>query len=320
MMAYALNVTLSDVSVAMRKKTVATVREWRAAGVTSAQFRSLTRAGDLVRVRHGVYATRSAMESADSDPRQGHALRVAAASAAVGRHAVASHQSAAVLHGIDLLRDPGDVAVWLTRPPGQNHGRQSEGIHMHSAQIPGTHVTTLYGVRVTTATRTVVDLARSMPFMEGVVATDSALRLGKTTDFGLADALRSCAHWPGIDQARRVITFSSADAESVLESCARVVFAEAGLPAPVLQAAIATANAEFIARVDFCWPTHRVIAEADGMAKYDDPRRAREQIMRDIRLRDAGYKVIHFTWEEVFRARERVIARIRTAFAAPTGY
>jgi len=81
----------------------------------------------------------------------------------------------------------------------------------------------------------------------------------------------------------------------VLESCARVVFAEAGLPAPVLQAAIATGAAEFIAKVDFCWPSYRVIAEADGMAKYDDPRRARDQIMRDTRLRDAGYKVVHFT-------------------------
>lgn len=314
------NVTLSDVPAAVRKNTVGSVREWRAAGVTAAQFRSLTRSGELVRVRHGVYATRAALESADADPRQGHALRVAAARAAVGRQAVASHQSAALLHGIDLLRDPGDGTVSLTRPPGQNHGQQLEGIHMYSAQLPETHVTTLYGVRVTTATRTVVDLARSMPFMDSVVVADSALRLGKTTDFGLAHTLRSCAHWPGINQARRVNNFSSQDAESVLESCARVVFAEAGLPAPVLQAAIATANAEFIARVDFCWPPRRVIAEADGMAKYDDPRRAREQIMRDIRLRDAGYKVIHFTWDDLFRARERVIARIRTAFAAPTSY
>lgn len=313
-------VTLSDALAAVRKRSVGTAGEWRAAGVTAAQFRSLTRSGDLVRVRHGVYATRRAVESAAADPRQDHALRVAAARAAVGRHAVASHQSAALLHGIDLLRAPADGFVWLTRPVGQYHGRQLEGIHVHSAQLPETHVMTLFGVRVTTATRAVVDLARSLPFMEGVVAVDYALRVGKTTDFGLADALKSCTHWPGIDQARRVAEFSSADAESVLESCARVAFAEAGLPAPVLQAAIATAEAEFIGRVDFCWPAYRVIAEADGMAKYDDPRRAREQIMRDIRLRDAGYKVIHFTWEELFRSRARVIARIRAAFAASTSF
>jgi hypothetical protein len=313
-------VTLSDVSAAFRKKTVGTVREWRAAGVTQAQFRSLTRAGDLVRVRHGVYATRSAVESAGADPRQGHALRVAGARAAVGRRAVASHQSAAMLHGIDLLRDPGADAVWLTRPPGQRCGRQLDGIHLYSASLPESHVTALSGTRVTTATRTVVDLARSLPFMEGVVAMDSALRLGKTTDFGLADILRACAKWPGVDRARRVAGFSSEDAGSVLESCARVVFAEVGLPAPVLQAAIATSDAEFIGRVDFCWPTYQVIAEADGMAKYDNPGRAREQILRDTRLRDAGYKVVHFTWSELFNTRDRVIARIRAAFAAHSSY
>ena len=312
--------TLSDIPVAVRKNRVGTVGEWRAVGITPAQFRSLTRAGALVRVRRGVYATRSAVESAGADPRQDHALRAAVARVAVGRHAVASHQSAAVLHGIDLLKKPAEGVVWLTRPPGQKCGRPFEGIHLYSAQLPEKHVTTLYGVRVTTATRTVVDLARSLTYMEGVVAVDSALRVGKMTDFGLADVLRSCARWPGADRARRAANFGSADAESVLESCARVVFAEAGLPRPVLQAAIATAEAEFIARVDFCWPAYQVIAEADGMAKYDEPRRARDQIMRDIRLRDAGYKVVHFTWGELFGTPERVIARIRGAFAAPTSY
>jgi hypothetical protein len=273
-----------------------------------------------VRVRRGVYATRGAIESGRGDPRQAVALRVAVARAAVGRHAVASHQSAALLHGIDLLRNPADDVVWLTRPPGVYRGRPLTGVHLYSAGLPGQHVMTLYGLPVTTATRTVVDLARSVTFMESVVTVDSALRLGKTTELGLADVLRLCTGWPGIDQARRVTDFSSPDAESVLESCARVVFAEAALPAPVLQAAIATAAGEFIGRVDFCWPAHRVVAEADGMAKYDDPRRAREQIMRDIRLRDAGYQVIHFTWNELFRTRELVIARIRTAFAARSSF
>jgi hypothetical protein len=297
-----------------------TAAQWRATGITSAQFRSLTRAGDLVRVRRGVYATRRAIESAGRDPRQDHALRVAAARASVGRHAVASHQSAALLHGIDLLHRPADGTVWLTRPPGRKAGQHIEHIHLYSAELPERHVTALYGVRVTTATRTVIDLARTLAYVEGVVAMDSALRLGKTTDLGLADVLRTCARWPGIDRARRVTAFSSEDAESVLESCARVVFAEAGLPAPVLQAAIATADGEFIGRVDFCWPAYSVIAEADGMAKYNDPRRAREQIMRDIRLRDAGYKVVHFTWAELFGTPERVIDRIRAAFVAPTGF
>jgi len=166
----------------------------------------------------------------------------------------------------------------------------------------------------------VVDLARIVPFMNGVVTADSALRMGRTTDFGLAQMLRSCARWPGIDKARRVVAFSNELAESALESCARVVFAEAGLPPPLLQVSIANDRGEFVGRADFYWQQYRTIAEADGMAKYDDPRRAREQIRRDIRLRDARFKVVHFTWAELFRTPGLVVERIRTALAAPTGY
>lgn len=75
-----------------------------------------------------------------------------------------------------------------------------------------------------------------------------------------------------------------------------------------------------IGRADFLWKRYRTIAEADGMAKYADPRRARTQVVRDIRLREAGYKVVHFTWADIFGDPARVIARIRTAFAASTAY
>jgi hypothetical protein len=54
-----------------------------------------------------------------------------------------------------------------------------------------------HGAWVTTATRTVIDLARSLPFAEGTVIAngtviaDSALRLGKTTDLGWQTAARA---------------------------------------------------------------------------------------------------------------------------------
>jgi very-short-patch-repair endonuclease len=41
---------------------------------------------------------------------------------------------------------------------------------------------------------------------------------------------------------------------------------------------------------------------------------------RAIVLRDAGYKVVHFTWRELFESPETVINRIRKALAAPTAY
>ena len=88
----------------------------------------------------------------------------------------------------------------------------------------------------------------------------------------------------------------------------------------MLQATIADKDGEFIGRVDFYWPEYQTIAEADGMAKYGDPGRARHEIKRDIRLREAGNKVVHFTWAELFGPETRVPTRIRTAFTALTPY
>jgi predicted transcriptional regulator of viral defense system len=300
---------------------IGTVRQWREAGLGTAAFRSLVRAGELKRYRQGVYVRAAYLAAAESAPSTRHALRAAAAIASqTTRKAAASHQSAALIHGLDLLRAPNPEMVSLTCRPGGYRGRSSSGVLVHSAQLPRNHVMRRHGVWVTTATRTVVDLARSLSFMEGVVLADSALRLGKTTDFGLADMLRACARWPGIERARSVVQFSDELAESVLESCARVVFDQAGLPPPVLQAAIVSTDGEFVGRVDFYWPDYQTIAEADGMAKYDDPSRARREVKRDIRLRDAGNKVVHFTWDELFSQRGRVIGRVRTAFKAPTPY
>jgi len=302
----------------MRKNRIWTTAEWRANGLTVAQMRTLVRSGDLVRVRYGVYATKRAVMSVEGSQRRAHTLQVAAVVAAVGRDTVASHQSAATIHGLDLLNRPGQL-VTLTRSPLRPSNRaQSDGILFHMAELPAKHVTKLFGIRVTTVSRTVVDLARTSPFKAAVVAADSALRADKTTKAELADVCEACKQWPGITRAREVVEFSDDRAESVLESCARVVFRQQGLEPPELQATIH--GDAFAYRVDFYWPAHRTIVEADGLAKYADRKDLLEQFRRDRLLRDAGYKVVHFTWRELFETPEAVVARVRAAFAAATPF
>jgi hypothetical protein len=286
-------------------------------GVTVSRMRSLVHSGDLVRVRYGVYATRQAVISTEGDPRRTHALQVAATVAAVGRDTAASHQSAAVIHGIELLTHP--RLVTLTRPPSRRGSRRrSDGILFHAAEVPAEHMTRLFGIRVTTAPRTVVDLARTSPFMAAVVAADSALRARMTTRAELEAMCEACGQWPGVRKARQVAAFSDSRAESVLESCARVVFRELGLEPPELQVTVCCDGSVF--RVDFLWAQHRTIAEADGLAKYASRDDILAQFRRDRLLRDAGYKVVHFTWRELFESPELVVARIRAAFASRTPF
>jgi hypothetical protein len=217
------------------------------------------------------------------------------------------------MHGIQLLRRPAAGRVSLICPPGSRSGRRApSGVTIRTAQLPPDHVTTRFKVPVATAARTVADLARTSSFMAGVVAADSALRHGMTTKNEVAEALGTCQKWPGIRQARRVAGFSDERAESVLESCARVVFADYSLPPPDLQVELGAER--FAGRVDFYWRDFLTVAEADGEVKYSSSARSIAQLKRDQALRAAGFRVVHFTWQQLFREQRLVIARIRQAF------
>jgi very-short-patch-repair endonuclease len=282
-------------------------------------MRSLVRSGALVRMRRGVYATRRAIDWAEGNPTRTHVLHVLAMRATVGRAAIVSHQSAALLHGLSLLNSlPIDI-VTLTLPTAKRWERPTTaGVVFHCVDLPPGHVTRLYNLPVTTAARTVVDLARTLPFMDAVVVADSALHAEKAAKPELCQILDSCTRWPGVKQARRVVSFADERAGSALESAARVVFDESGLDPPELQVTIHLPAHAFL--VDFFWRAHRVIVEADGLAKYAADKDLIAQFQRDRLLRDAGYKVVHFTWRELFKTPELVIARIRQAFASPGVY
>ena len=94
------------------------------------------------------------------------------------------------------------------------------------------------GVPATSLARTVIDLVAHMRFVEGVALTESVLR----RDPGVADELaaerRRRLPRRGGERVTRVLDFVGGLSESVLESHARVLWADAGLPAPVQQAVI----------------------------------------------------------------------------------
>ncbi len=292
-----------------------TAKRWRTNGISPALMRSLTRSGQLVRMRQGVYATKRAMDWSGADPVRVHVLAVLAAKATVERNAVASYHSAALLHRLSLLKPQPEGAVALTLPLDKpwNRARPADVV-FHASDLPPEHVTRLYNLSVTTAARTVVDLARTLPFMDAVVVADSALKEEKATKPELHQVLKECAGWPGVKQARRVIDFADERAESPLESAARVVFEQYGLVPPELQATIH--GPTFAYRVDFLWRAQQVIAEADGLVKYNDRKDLLAERERDHQLREAGYTVVHFTWQELFQTPEVVITRIRRALAA----
>jgi hypothetical protein len=267
--------------------------------------------GELVRIGWGYYATADLAELIPALPAGGLFLSAAAAAAALGPSAVVSHETAALLHGLSLLGPP-PAALMITRPPGAGSRSGKPGVRIHCAALPAEHVGGRLGVPVTTVPRTVIDLARALDFRAGVVVADSALQQKLTSQKELRAVIAACPRWRGVRTASQVVEFADGGAESPLESLARIVFRDGGLPPPELQVEIR--DAEFIGRVDFLWRKFRTIAEVDGAAKYDDRNLAMRQLRRDKRLREAGYEVVHFDWKEINGDPGYVLAALRAAF------
>jgi hypothetical protein len=308
----------SDLSLVLgRRHGLATHAELAAAGYSAARIGTQLRAGTIVQISRGVYALSGLAAAASGDEAREHALAVAAAIRRLGPGVVASHQSAAIIHGLDMMPRPGQDqdtgSVTLTRSLGVPSRSSRAGVRMRVAELAADQLTTVHNVPVTTVARTVIDLARTLPFRDGVVVSDSGLRQTKVTRAALTSVLAASARWPGIRRAGEVVAFSDHRSESVLESIARVAFHEHGLPVPRLQAWVGGEEG-IVGRADFFWPEHGTIGEADGAVKYATPRRAMSQLDRDAWLREAGFEVVHFTWHQIVTVPWQVVSALRAAF------
>ncbi len=298
-----------------------TTAELLSSGLSAGRIRRLVRDGALRRVRPGVYVSAGADtalvgNARDERARQagGQLLRLAATLAVTSSRSAGSHRSAALVYGLGLVGRGPESVTEITRAPGDRGSHTGDlGVLVHIAALPAEHVVSYRGVLLTSVPRTVIDLARVLPFGEGVAVADSALHARLTSKAELSAVIAGCARWRGLQRAREVTAFSDARSESVLESLSRAAFCQSGLPPPDLQVWVGDDD-EVIGRVDFLWRRYRTIGEADGAFKYQTPARARTQLERDARLRAAGYEVVHFTWPQITRAPAQVVDAIRLAF------
>lgn len=282
------------------------------AGFTRSDIRRLVRRGEWVAVRRGVFVTAAALASVSEDRERRHVLEVAALLRALEFDAVAAGPSAALVWGLDVLVRPRVLTVVTDDPDAV--GRRGRDYRLRTTRRLTGHRATQHGVPVTTVARTVVDVARTSAFSEGVVVADSALRRRLGTPGELAAVLAECGRWPGIERARRVVGFADPRSESVLESLSRVAMHLEGIPRPRTQVRIGDA------RVDFLWDDVGVVGEADGLGKYepDGVRTTREIVRaekrREERLADAGFEVVRWGWEDA-RNPPQLSRRLRAAFA-----
>jgi hypothetical protein len=209
-------------------------------------------------VRRGVYATAAVLASAT--PLQRHDLECVALLLQLDRPtAVISHGSAARVWGLPMRRDS-DPLLRLTDP---REWRRGKDFVVAQAPLHEGDSVRRGPIRLTSATRTLVDCAREWDLESSVVALDAALLAQVTTPGALTGALDRCAYWPGAPRARRAVSLSDGRAESPLESRGRLRLLGAGLPPDELQVEIRVGS-RLVAVVDAWFDRAAVAVEFDG--------------------------------------------------------
>ncbi len=268
----------------------------RAFGLSRQAIDKRVRQGRLHRIYRGVYAV--------GHRRLGVQGRWMGGTLTAGKESVLSHRSAADLWG---LRRSASSVVEVTVPTLAGR-RARDGLTVHrTSSLPISEITSRHGIRVTTPSRTLLDLAEVVPRRALERALDEsehlrlfdlrALRAAVVANPGRIGAARLAAalleHMAGTTLTRSELE------ERFLELCRRH-----RLPAPLVNTRLGGFE------VDFYWPDAALVVETDGRASHGTRAAFERDRARDAALTAAGYRVVRFTWRQVTAEPAAVAARL----------
>jgi very-short-patch-repair endonuclease len=265
-----------------------------------ARLRHLARRGVLEHAAKGVYRVRGAPVSWQQ--------RLTAAAWALGREAVVSHAAASRWHGLEGFADD-RVEFTLPRELAR---RATPGAIVHATEhLPRSDVRRVRGLPVTAPVRTIIDLARAGEALGRLEqAIDSAVELRLVTVDRLVDrvtSIRGPGRWglAVLDEA-----LLDAGGHTVLERAFLRLVRLAGLSRPRTQV-VHREGGRHIARVDFLFPGRDLVVEVSGGRGHSSPAARAKDAARRNELQRLGRQVIEFTYEQVVRRPDEVIATLR---------
>lgn len=282
------------------------VAQAREAGYSARAINVNVATREWTRLRRGVCVDSRLVAEAG----EGKGLLVLEAAAAVlamnAPGAVCSHESAALLNDIELLRPPPAGVVSMTRPPAGPGADKLKRIRLYRAGLPGPHVRVSQGVPVTSPARTVLDLARRLPFVDAVVAIDSALgRLG-VSRHQLLEVAFGCRSWPGIKHAEAAIAAARPCSRGPLGTFARLMCQAHELPEPRTEVLLHPPGHPAL-EADLYWPDF-------GVAVLLTDWKAKPLALRDY----GGIVVLELSLPDVTLNAEACVRNLRQAFRTTT--
>jgi hypothetical protein len=222
--------------------------------------------------------------------------RLMAACLSVGPEAVASHQAAAKLHGLDNAKEEIHVSVSSSRRP-----RLRKGIALHRARELGPESRTVReGIPCTSLVRTLVDLSGLLSEQELAYVFESAWR----KDSGLLEDIEPWLekHGRGLEgmaALRRVVDDCLGRSHKPMDSTLEVRLwrwlKEVGLPLPHPQEPY-TGHGDYVRFIDFAYMERMVALETDGFEFHRDRESFEKDAAKLSYLAAQGWRVIHVTW------------------------
>lgn len=261
-----------------------------ALGLSDSAIAHAISTGRLHRVIRGAYAV-----GTPTVTERGH---LCAALLACGKGALVSHRSAGALLG---LLDTGPAVIDVI-PKGEQ-GREIDGIRFHRVRTPRRdEVGTVDGIPCTSPARTLVDLAGSVSDrtlrscferaaqkrLLDVPAIEASMDPGRR---GTPSLRKLIEEWRGAASIAK-----KGRLKSPLEAKVLPLLLRRDLATPLLNAPVQIADGRI--EVDFLWPDHRFVVEADSRGFHGTDLAFERDRWRDRELMLAGYGTLRVTHQQ----------------------
>jgi len=294
-----------DLELAEKQHGIITLDQALARGLTAKQVRHRLDTAVWVRLASGVYRIAGSPRSWEQ--------RLLGLTLAAGPSAAASHRSAAALLGIPGFERRGQVEV--TTPRTRRHRAADERVHRWRS-FPAHHLTVVEGIATTRVARTLCDLAGVLHPGRLERAVDNCLAMGVATPGTLEAAFSDVASRGRKGTAvMRELLASRSDGyvppASELEARFRDLVRGAGLAEPIRQLDVGDDEA-WIGRVDVAYLRVRLLIELDSRLHHSSKLDREADETRDRRLRDAGWRVVRFTWSDLVSRPGWVVSELRS--------
>jgi len=283
-------------AVAGRQQGVITVVQLAEAGLSHDAVAHRVRRGWLRRKYRGVYLV---------GPLETPLTAAMAAVLAAGDGALLSHYPAAVLWG---LRPPRPEPMHVTVV-----ARDVRSAEFKVHRVAGLHpadATRKHGVRVTSAARTLLDLAATTTARDLDRAVNEARVHHLVSDLSLNEQFSRYPRHRGTQALKQAMRTEPALTKSEAERRTLELIRAARLPTPETNVKLAGHE------VDFLWREQRLVVEVDGYAFHSSRRSFERDRRKDRELTAAGYRVIRVTWRQLTDEPTAVAAALAAALTA----